>query len=195
MQDTLMTKNVVFLGDYIDRGPNSFGVVTNLYLALRKNPSWVALIGNHELMLIENIEQQTVPISENSLLESCSGTNLTFCYRFFKSLPTYHETEHLIFVHGGVDKSYLKVISEINYQELVWTYGVNRRYTGKKIARGHEVVDSPTEYTNNIACQTALFHGVKKFCISIIANCSSNKKLLGYLQIDLESLNCELVLI
>src|SRR5687767_8328105 len=42
---------LVFLGDYVDRGPDSRGVIDRL-LALRKAHRVVALRGNHELMML-----------------------------------------------------------------------------------------------------------------------------------------------
>ena len=42
---------LVFLGDYIDRGPESKGVLD--YLVANEKPNWRFLRGNHEQMLLE----------------------------------------------------------------------------------------------------------------------------------------------
>lgn len=41
---------VVFLGDYVDRGPDSRGVLDRLARGLDEGRNWVALLGNHDRM-------------------------------------------------------------------------------------------------------------------------------------------------
>lgn len=48
---------VIFLGDYVDRGPDSAAVLTRLHeLALQAPDQVVCLMGNHEKMLLEFID-------------------------------------------------------------------------------------------------------------------------------------------
>jgi serine/threonine protein phosphatase 1 len=49
---------LVFLGDYIDRGPDSRGVVEKV-TALGKRCSVVPLLGNHEEMVLAALEGQS----------------------------------------------------------------------------------------------------------------------------------------
>jgi serine/threonine protein phosphatase 1 len=44
---------IIFLGDYIDRGPDNLGVL-NLVMNPPKNWEFVCLLGNHELMFIDS---------------------------------------------------------------------------------------------------------------------------------------------
>jgi serine/threonine protein phosphatase 1 len=44
---------VITLGDYVDRGPDSYGVIEQL-LALRSTGRLVALLGNHEQMMLDS---------------------------------------------------------------------------------------------------------------------------------------------
>ena len=46
---------VVTLGDYIDRGMNSRGVIDRL-IALNEQTQWVGILGNHEEMMLDVIE-------------------------------------------------------------------------------------------------------------------------------------------
>src|SRR5665213_2268282 len=46
---------LVMLGDYIDRGPDSKGVL-ELLCELRYNTNLIALRGNHEAMLLESLQ-------------------------------------------------------------------------------------------------------------------------------------------
>ena len=43
---------LVFLGDYIDRGPDSFGVIETLLTLKQQYPNTVFLRGNHEQWLL-----------------------------------------------------------------------------------------------------------------------------------------------
>ena len=46
------------LGDYVDRGPDSRGVIDRL-IQLCGETRHVALMGNHEEMMLEVVKQQT----------------------------------------------------------------------------------------------------------------------------------------
>jgi len=59
---TTGTPQLVFVGDYIDRGPDSAAVLTFLHEASRKNPEQITcLLGNHEAMLLGFLDR---PLSE-----------------------------------------------------------------------------------------------------------------------------------
>lgn len=47
---------VVLLGDYIDRGPHSRGVIEFLMNGLAKGKNWICLLGNHDRMLLHFME-------------------------------------------------------------------------------------------------------------------------------------------
>src|SRR4051794_35066905 len=49
---------LVFLGDYIDRGPDSRGVLEQM-IALAERCTLVSLLGNHEEMLLAALEGQS----------------------------------------------------------------------------------------------------------------------------------------
>lgn len=123
---------VVFLGDYIDRGPDSKGVV-DLILALRSRCKVVTLKGNHEELFIDFLES---PESANaglfilnggsSTLASYAGPGGTFeipepHVQFFYDLKLFYETEECFFVHAAVP---IKPLSEISAEQdahtLMW---------------------------------------------------------------------------
>ena len=154
----------IFLGDYVDRGPSSVNAVKELIKAQRKNPDWVFLLGNHEQMLLDLLEE---PPEENPSPSEDAGDEYTNLFskrfvewkkhlRFLRSLPLYHETKEYLFVHGGIAESWNRPLSQIPKDELIWTYGVNSRFQGKIVVRGHQVVDQVTVNTNNIQIDTGL---------------------------------------
>jgi len=49
---------LVFLGDYIDRGPDSCGVIDDLLEIGRRQPETVFLRGNHEQLLLDALVEQ-----------------------------------------------------------------------------------------------------------------------------------------
>ncbi len=54
--DPLAGATVVFLGDYIDRGPDSRGVIDILTEGLEDGEHWIMLMGNHERFLLRFLE-------------------------------------------------------------------------------------------------------------------------------------------
>ena len=46
---------IVTLGDYVDRGPDSKGVIDDL-LSLKKTHNFIHLMGNHEIQMIRALE-------------------------------------------------------------------------------------------------------------------------------------------
>lgn len=51
---------LVFLGDYIDRGPDSRGVIETLLACERKYPETIFLRGNHEQLLLDALSEQGI---------------------------------------------------------------------------------------------------------------------------------------
>lgn len=101
---------LVFLGDYIDRGPDSRNVVDQL-LELKTRTRLVALRGNHEIMLLGvtlgglnpsvwlSSGGRATLTSYGGSLEKIPDAHL----EFFQSLHNFYETDEAIFVHAGYD--------------------------------------------------------------------------------------------
>lgn len=109
-------RTLVFLGDYIDRGPDSRGVVERL-LRLEAQRPCVMLCGNHEDMLLDALsgayEGAAVDWLRNggdATLRSYGASNLRRLAeelpashrRFYQGLREHWETEEYLFVHAGV---------------------------------------------------------------------------------------------
>lgn len=156
-------EQLVLLGDYIDRGPNSLDVLKRVESLIR-NYGAIALKGNHEdgflIWLFDNEDDSFYSYTETivSLLEDSRVTpgNLEALYtpnqikeRIKKRHPTYikmmnqlqlyHETKNYIFAHAGFNTA-LKDFK--NSSELDFMYGRNqfiysKNETGKTIVFGH----------------------------------------------------------
>jgi hypothetical protein len=80
--DTLVT-----LGDYIDRGPNSRGVIDQL-VALESRCQLVPLLGNHELVLL-GVASGEMPMS--FWIEACGGAATLASYGgLLENIPEAH---------------------------------------------------------------------------------------------------------
>jgi len=137
---------VIFLGDYIDRGPNSRDVVQQI-LELQQRCKVIPLRGNHEIMLLgvvlggldatvwlENGGISTVS-SYGGSLSKIPDKHLDF----FQSLRACYETSDEIFVHAGYDPE-----KQIHEQDQSITYWIHLpvilpppHKSGKRVFVGH----------------------------------------------------------
>ncbi|SFQ95323.1 metallophosphoesterase family protein [Poseidonocella sedimentorum] len=51
---------VVFLGDYVDRGPDSRAVIERLSSGVAQGRNWTCLLGNHDRMFLRFLEDQRI---------------------------------------------------------------------------------------------------------------------------------------
>jgi calcineurin-like phosphoesterase family protein len=104
-EDTL-----VILGDCIDRGPDSCGVIDQL-LALRERCHLVPILGNHEEMMLNYLDGRVQPddwlqFGGDATLDSYDGhegpSMIPAEHReFIESWGDFHQTDTHFFVHGG----------------------------------------------------------------------------------------------
>jgi len=100
------------LGDYVDRGPNSRGVIDEL-IRLESQCHLVALQGNHEEMMLDVIRQKQPPYRWLQYGGVDTLDSYGFCgnmnvipdehQAFFDRLVDFHETDEHIFVHANYD--------------------------------------------------------------------------------------------
>lgn len=101
---------LVALGDYVDRGPDSKGVIDRL-IALQKRCQLVCLHGNHEEMMLDVVRDNQPPYHWLQY----GGVETLDSYRFagdmkvipkehfdfFAGMVDFYETEHAFFVHAN----------------------------------------------------------------------------------------------
>lgn len=95
-------RRLVFLGDLIDRGPDSLAVA-QLVLSLVERDRALCLMGNHELNLVEWRHGRTGPKSSNQVtIEDIQRRPLEWApvLDFFQGLPLAAELEGLRLVHA-----------------------------------------------------------------------------------------------
>jgi serine/threonine protein phosphatase 1 len=101
---------VICLGDYVDRGPDSKGVVETL-MALTVESSWICLKGNHEDLMIKALHTDRhgglQPWIANGGDETLNSYGARWAIPFahldwLEALPLFHRDTHRLFVHAGV---------------------------------------------------------------------------------------------
>ena len=167
---------LIFLGDYIDRGKNSFEVVSYL-INLQKtvgNNNCICLMGNHEDMIING---------DKSLWDLNGGKNTRRSYYknnyfwknhfwWFKKLPLYYEDKDFIFCHAGLTNNKLKNNSR---DDLLWnrswiTYKTS--YNEKTVIFGHTPSDNGYMYQTmdgSICLDAGCVFG-RNLCAMIVEN-------------------------
>ncbi len=109
-------RTLIFLGDYVDRGPDSRGVLQRL-IRLERQRSCIMLCGNHEDMLLDALGE-TYPEAVSDWLRNggdatCRSYGVRDVRRLREELPPEHrtfleslrehwETEEYVFVHAGI---------------------------------------------------------------------------------------------
>ena len=173
---------VVFLGDYIDRGPNSREVVSTI-LELQKGPARIiTLMGNHERMLLRALEGR-----ERPLYLRCGGYQTLLSYEiidafdgpitlppdhlafFHRLLPYWEDREH-IFVHAGLEPDVPLAMQ--NERWLLWARHEFTRSTydfGKRVIYGHSPQPEPRIETNKIGLDTGAVYGGHLTCLILPA--------------------------
>jgi serine/threonine protein phosphatase 1 len=140
---------VVFLGDYIDRGPASRAVIDTL-LELGKTCRAAFLRGNHEVMILEARDD---PLKENLWqsyggLETVASYSAAYDAKWVSAIPgshwefqertvRFHETDRYIFIHACLDPEV-----DMNEQPdllLFWEFfdRIKPHRSGKRIICGH----------------------------------------------------------
>lgn len=157
----------IFLGDYIDRGPESAQLVKELRELQEGRPNVICLSGNHEYMMLWGLTQgdeqlrgwmanggrSTIDsytdglgnLDEEAMMQDC---------QWFSELPFFHEDDHRVYVHAGVIDG--ASLHEQSLERFHWSrYGEEdgTGWNGKHVVHGHTPDrDGPKTIGNRTAC-------------------------------------------
>jgi serine/threonine protein phosphatase 1 len=144
---------VITLGDYVDRGPDTRGVLDRLIALKQDGMKLVCLRGNHEIMMLEawkggrDDKKQWLLVGGAQALGSYGttpGKSGTFehipreHWDFINNdLLGYYETDAYIFVHAGVHRD-LDMDEQPDYM-LYWEFLTDemKHKSGKTVVCGH----------------------------------------------------------
>ncbi len=174
---------IVVLGDYIDRGPDTRRVLDWL-IEFDSTHQLVALMGNHEIMLLESRSSlevyfhwlqfggrealQSYQIISNAPagLKDIPAAH----WKFVKNLRSYYETTTHIYVHGIVDPQL--PMGEQSEQSLFWDQYSDSfpgHQSEKVVVCGHKSQDSGLPVSNGqaICIDTAAWRGQWLSCLDV----------------------------
>jgi serine/threonine protein phosphatase 1 len=154
---------VVFLGDYVDRGPASCQIIERLRDGPAVGSIWICLKGNHEDMMLQaSSDPSLMPWwlgngGDHTLASyRASGIAVGDHLGWIKHLPRLHSDRHRVFVHAGVDPG-LPLHAQ-NEKMLMW-----KRYPSSfagghgdhHVVHGHHPYeDGPRRFTGRTALDT-----------------------------------------
>lgn len=136
---------LIFLGDYVDRGPDSRGVL-DVLIDLQKTCETVFLLGNHEIMfrgVLKGLPAELwLQIGGGPTVTSYGGRleNVNQQHRdFLGSCVSFHETENHLFVHANYIADL--PLAEQPENTLFWEHLTDRipepHVSGKHVFCGH----------------------------------------------------------
>ncbi|MGJ8676330.1 MAG: metallophosphoesterase family protein [Akkermansiaceae bacterium] len=174
--DVTNTDTIITLGDYIDRGPDSKGVIDYL-IELRRKYRVINLKGNHEEMMEHARETPEdlefwLKYGGRKTLESFGVDNIKKIsgkyWGFFVSCYQYHETGSHIFVHAGLKPDVILKRQHPNH--LFWQRikDTPPHISGKTIICGHTPQASglPLVLDHLVCIDTFAFDGLWLTCMS-----------------------------
>jgi serine/threonine protein phosphatase 1 len=176
-------KVVVFIGDYVDRGPDSKGVLDFLLQAKLKGGVTLCLMGNHDQSVLDFIADSkfyrdwrpfgapetllsygVMPPQFDSeadferarieLVQKCPKEHVTF----LSSLPYSFSIGGYFFAHAGVRPGI--PLEEQDPKDLLWIrdeFMASRRLLEKVIVHGHTPLAAPTRRSNRISIDTGAY--------------------------------------
>lgn len=168
---------VVLLGDLVDRGPNSRGVI-EYAMELREQCELIWLVGNHEEVMLASFESRHMfgnwlLIGGTQTLDSYGGDmkQIPPAHReFLATGRDYFETETEIFVHANLEPGVSLEAQTVQW--LRWRHLTDWEYpheSGKRVVCGHTQQRSgrPLVHDGWVCLDTAAYRGNPLTCLHV----------------------------
>ena len=176
---------VIFIGDYIDRGPDSKGVIDEILQFRAEHDRVITLMGNHEYMFLNALKGRGLgdflinggeatlrsygidPVPVTEMARKLPPKHLAF----LQNLLPYWEDEEYIYVHAGLQPGVH--LTQQSSDWLFWSRDafINSAYNfGKKVIYGHTPYDKPRIDDNKIGIDTGAVYGGALTCLVLPEN-------------------------
>ncbi|MGC6426397.1 MAG: metallophosphoesterase family protein [Akkermansiaceae bacterium] len=165
---------VIMLGDYVDRGPDSRGVIDYL-LEWKWQASLICLKGNHELIMEHALRSEIhqdywKEVGGQLTIDSYGGSleQVPAEHRhFIERARFFHETDDYIFVHGGLHPD--RPLLDQDQEEMCWLRfrDAKPHQSGKVMVCGHTVQKKgwPNDKGFGVCIDTAACRGGFLTCL------------------------------
>ena len=147
-----VAQDIVFLGDYVDRGPSSADVLARLIAGPSDGWRWTCLKGNHEAIMALALRDP----NELDWWVDNGGATTMASYRgrrhlvaphldWIDGLQTMHVDTHRVYVHAGVDPD-VPLVAQAE-KTLLWKrtpHADGRGHGARHVVHGHTPnIDGP----------------------------------------------------
>lgn len=169
---------LAFVGDYIDRGPDSKGVLDLIFRLTDQGMRTICLKGNHEVMCRDFLRgRDPLPFLVNGGKETLRSYNedsqggIAIPERhteFLYNLLPYYEMEQFILVHGGLRPGV--PLDEQQEEDLCWIRFdfIDSDYDfGKTVIFGHTPFNRPYVDRYKIGIDTGAVYGNRLSCVCL----------------------------
>jgi serine/threonine protein phosphatase 1 len=191
-------RSLIFLGDYVDRGPESRGVVDAVLSDLMPGFTTVRLMGNHEEALLSFLDGESdgldwlsfggletllsygVPLRslpnsgeavralQSALIEAVPERHVAF----FRRCLLHYSVGDYVFVHAGVRPGIS--LEKQSHTDLLWIRDdflrVRVPLPGRVVVHGHTICDLPQNRGHRINIDTGAFVSGRLTCLVLRGN-------------------------
>ena len=174
---------LIFVGDYIDRGPDSKGVIDRM-LELNKTHNCIFLRGNHEVFFLNHLNGD---LRDSEIWHLNGGAQTLKSYSdsdgnvvipedhvtFVRETQLYFDTPAYFFVHAGLqpDLTVAQNLQISSEKTFLWDRNhFNARYLAweKPVICGHtphpEPIDHPQLISIDTGCVYFMYPGMGRLC-------------------------------
>jgi serine/threonine protein phosphatase 1 len=184
---------LVFLGDYVDRGPDSAGVIDFLLGGIAPRFAPVFLKGNHEDLWQRFLDDPQLgpawfdtggmtTMTSYGIRDGVTGRSADFAalsarlrqampaahHEFLSSLAHSHRSGGYLFAHAGIRPRV--PVERQDPEDLMWIrreFLAASDFGGLCVVHGHSQVTEPADLPHRISVDTGAYHSGRLTCVAI----------------------------